>query len=243
MPAALVALILVALAAFAFLPQVRGERSFVTASAASIDKEAMQALDGVCEYLDGRDFYVKTSGEIKAKAFGIPHTQKVSGHRGVKGGEFFEKAESKSSLVKAAVKKTGKDGGVDVSKGEYKKKKFVYGKPKHLTGDEYLTKYGRPSTGLVRYELDGAVLEAKKVKDGVYTYKLDAKRATRYCKNEVKTLVGSKKHPDYKSVSFTLYCDGNRPVKVRSREKFETDICGGITCVATYTEIFDFDNQ
>ena len=108
MPAALVALILVALAAFAFLPQVRGERSFVTASAASIDKEAMQALDGVCEYLDGRDFYVKTSGEIMAKAFGIPHTQKVSGHRGVKGGEFFEKAESKSSLVKAAVKKTGR---------------------------------------------------------------------------------------------------------------------------------------
>ena len=251
----LIVLLLAALVAFAFLPSVRaaGKTDFTsavraeekagaaTAAAESkIDEQAMLALEKARAYVAEHDFEVKYRAEIKAKAYGIPHTQKVSGKRSVKDGAYFEQAESKSTFVKAAVRKASSADGYDVSRGEYKNGKFVYGKPKHMTTEKFIAAYGKPATGLVRYELDGTILQATKVDEGVYKYKLDAKQAAEFSKNEVKTLTDTKKHPVYKSVSFTLYCDGDRPIKVTTREKFTADICGGTDCTASYTETFTF---
>lgn len=244
LPAALLVVLLIALVAFAFLPSVRNGGKTFTATPVSaadkIDKGAMEALERACAFVQNNDFSVNTRGEIKAKAFGIPHTQKVSGNRSVKDGVFSELAETKSAFIKVAVKKTTDGDGYDICKGSYQNKKFVYGKPKHMTEEEYTAAYGKPARGLVRYELDGNVLEAKTVKDGVYKFKLDAKCAACYSRNEVKTLTDSKNCPEYKAVSFTLYCDGDKPIKVCSYEKFRIDVCGGTDCAATYTDTFEF---
>lgn len=243
LPSACIALFIVAMVAVSFLPPVRGA-AVVPAAAEphreSLDMEAMTALGDACAFAACNDFSVKTSGEIKAKAFGIPYTQKVIGGRSVKGGVYTEYAESKSAFVKSAFRKKSVAGGVEVSRGEYKNKKFVYGKPKFMASDAFEKSYGKPATGIVRYELDGTVKCAEKVKDGVYKYKLDAKRAAQYTRNEVKTLTKSDKHPVYESVSFTLWLDGSRPVKVCTSEVFRADICGGLRCTAKYTETFDF---
>lgn len=251
LPTVLVVAALIALIVIAFsttrtadrlvLSRTVADSDAVAAQAEKIDERAMAALDKACEYLKKHDFTAKTNVVIKARAFGIPHTQKVTGSRSVKDGVYFERAETKSMFVKAAVKKASSGDGYDVWRGEYKRKKFVYGKPKHMTADKFTAAFGKPVTGLVRYELDGTIVEATTVSEGVYKFKLDAKAAAAFSKNEIKTLTNSKKHPNYKSVSFTLYCDGDRPIKVCSYEKFRADICGGTDCTATYTDTFTFE--
>lgn len=246
LPTAIVALLLLALVVVAFLPPVRGGGTAPVAAPDKTDKldpEAMRVLGDVCAYTAKNDFSVKLNGEIKAKVFGIPYTQRVRGERGVSGGVYSERAESKSAFVKSAFKRRSTDGGIEVARGEYKNKKFEYGKPKLMKLDEYEKAFGRPVVGIVRYELDGTVKQAVKVKDGVYKFKLNAKQAARLSRNEVKTLTDCKSHPVYESVSFTLYADGDRPVKICSREVFRIDICGGLRCTATYTETFDFSER
>ncbi|MDE7463599.1 MAG: hypothetical protein K2M48_01095 [Clostridiales bacterium] len=241
LPVAIAAVIMVMLFAVAVVRPAHAPAVHVSAETDKLDAEAMQALENARAYLVNNDFSVKTTAAIKAKAFGIPHTQKVYGSRSVKSGVFTEQAESKSAFAKAAFKKKSVEGGYEVSRGEYKKNKFVYGKPKFMTTDEYIKAYGKPAIGLVRYEVDGTVLEAKKTGEGVYEYKLDAKAAAKYFRNEIKTLIGTKKHPTYSAVSFTMHCDGSRPVKVCTHEKFRADICGGTNCTATYVETFTYD--
>ncbi len=241
-PSACLLLLIVAMVAAAFLPPVRGGGAAPAAATENTrtDVEAMRALGDACAFAARNDFSVKTSGEIKAKAFGIPYTQRVKGGRSVKGGVFSEYAETTSAFVKSAFRKKSVAGGVEVSRGEYKGKKFVYGKPKLMSRENYEKTYGKPATGIVRYEIDGTVKRAEKIKDGVYKYTLNPKSAAMFTRNEVKTLTKSKKHPVYESVSFTLYLDGDRPVKVCSKEVFRADLCGGLRCTATYTENFDF---
>ncbi len=246
LPALSVALLLITLVVIALLPPINVRPAAPVAAANDrnkLDAEAMRVLGDVCAYTSCNDFTVKMNGEIKAKAFGIPYTQRVHGGRSVIGGVYSEHAESKSAFIKSAFRRKSADGGIEVSVADYKNKKFVYRKPKLMKLDAYEKKYGRPNIGIVRYELDGTVKQAVKVKDGVYKYKLDQKPATRYSRNEVKTLTDCKSYPAYESVSFTLYVDGTRPVKISSREVFRIDVCGGLRCTASYVETFDFGNK
>ena len=108
------------------------------------------------------------------------------------------------------------------------------------TEEDYIAAYGKPFIGLIKYELDGAVISSRKIADGEYEYELDPSRATVYAKNEVRTTIDAKSFPEYRSVSFVLVTDGDRPVEVTTREKFKVDKFGGTTCTAEYKERFYF---
>lgn len=240
-PIAVIVLLLISLMAASLLPAARRAKSAgIVAYTAGVDSEAMQKLTASDAYARGHDFTTQMNGVIKARVFGIPYSQKVIGSRIVVGDEYTDIVESKSAFVKAGIKKTLKDGVYGVTHGEYKKDKFVYGAAKTFNADEYQEAYGKPFTGIVKYELSGAVTEAKKNADGTYTFVFEPKRATAYSRNEVKTTIGSKNYPEYDSITLTLTVDGERPVKVTVKEKFRVDKFGGTHCTAEYTETFSF---
>lgn len=241
LPLVVIAALLLALMTAALLPAARRAETENTALAAmSVDGEAMQKLTAADAYARGHAFTTEMHGVIKARVFGIPYSQKVKGRREVDGDTFTDLAESKSAFVKAGVKKTCANGAFGVARGDYKKGGFVYGKEKTYDRDGYESAYGKPYTGIVKYELKGSVTDAKKNADGTYTFVFDPRRATAYSRNEVRTTLGGKSYPEYESVSLTLTVDGERPVKVTVREKFTVDKFGGTHCTAEYTETFDF---
>ncbi len=239
-PIAIVSAILSALMIAAFLLPPRVKAQTAVAYADKIDADAVRALDNATAYVCGNDFKSTMNGVIKARAFGIPYTQKIKGGRSVVNGVYDEYAESKSALVKAAFKKSSDGEHYSVRKGNYKNKKFVYGKPIEFTENDFIAAYGKPAFGIVKYEIDGAITEAKVVGDGVYRFKLDSRRATAFSRNEVKTLLGGDGYPKYENITVTLYTKGGVPVKAVSTEKFRVDKFGGVNCTAQYTEVFDF---
>lgn len=210
-------------------------------AARSNDPDALAALGACRAYADTHDFTTETVGTIKARAFGIPYSQKVTGGRVKHGAHCVEIAESRSAIAKAALRKETDAESFKVTRGGFDGKTAVYGDPTEMTREDYIAAYGMPNDGLVKYELDGAIIGAACVGDGVYKYTLDTTRAPRYCRGEIKTTVGCKSYPEYSSIELTLYTDGERPVKLEICEKFRVDKFGGTSCTAEYTEVFRFE--
>ncbi len=238
------AVIIIILAGAAFLPTVLASRE--TSQAATVgcggNEEALSALDCCNAYTAKNDFTTTMTGTVRAKVIGIPYSQRIHGGRTVCcDGTFTDVAESTSALVKAALKRERRDGKYCVSRGDYKNKAFRYDTERALPEKNYIEQYGKPFTGIVKYDLDGAVISATTVADNVYKFVLDPDIATRYSRNEVKTTLGSKSYPKYTSVEFTLTTDGERPVKVTATEKFRVDKFGGTDCTAVFTETFKFN--
>ncbi len=204
------------------------------------DCDAERALNNCIAYCDGRDFDTALDGKVKARVFGIPYTQSVTGGRSVRGGDCHDTAESSSAFVKAAIKKEYVGGRYFVTLGDYKKKRFVYGEPQEMNAAEYIASYGKPCVGLVKYELGGAVIESKCLGNGEYEFELDPSRATAYCRNEIKAALKSKSYPEYESVTLHLVADGEKPIKVTVTEKLRVEKFGGTFVTAEYTETFDF---
>lgn len=240
LPSLILLAVVVVLMGISFLPSVRGTAVATAARTNSIDPEAIGALDSCRAYAADNDFSTVLDGSIKAKVFGIPYTQTVSGKRVVHGEKFCEVAQSSSALVKASFKKQCENGEYSVVRGDYKKKAFVYGTPQKFSRDRYVESYGMPPTELVKYELDNSIISAEKVNDNTFRFVLDVRSATKYCRNEVRTILGDKSYPKYEWVEFTMTVDGGRAVKIISREKFKIDKMGGMNCTAQYTEVFEY---
>lgn len=243
LPSLLLLLAIAALAALSFLPSF-GAAPVATVRSATLDESALAALSGCRAYLDGHDFDTSLSGSIRAKVFGIPYVQKVVGGRSVRGGDVVEYGESASAFAKAAVKTEYRDGAYYVAHGEYKSKSksFVYGESVELTPADYAAAYGKPVTGLVKYELDDAVISAERVDENTYTYVLDPTRAAEFSCRAVKTALDCKSCPEYSRVEFTLITDGTRPLRVTCREHFRADKFGGTHCDVEYVETFEYSD-
>lgn len=242
LPAIGLAVVLVLFVGLSFLPAVRGNKNATGASAyaRTTDEEALRVL-GCCRTVAATERFETTmTGTIKARVFGIPYTQKVTGKRFVDGDEFTEISESVSAFVKVAVRREKNADGFFVSHGEYKKKRFAYGAPKSISRKEYVTLYGLPFTELVKYDLDGSIVSASTAGENTFKYVLEPRRATEYSRNEVKTVLGGKSYPKYESVEMTLVSDGERAQRITVKEKFRVDKFGGTECVAEYTEIFKY---
>lgn len=233
-------ILLTVLVAFAFVPMFT-KAAPMTARSAESDPCAMTALRNCSAYVGGHDFSVELSGKIKARVFGIPFSQKVSGKRSVRGGEYFELSESSSVFVSAGLKKTVADGKYSVSRGKSKGKTFEYGQAHELDRAEFVETYGKPFTGLTRYVIENAVTSAVRVDDNTFRYTLDPDRATEFLRYEIKTALGAKSYPVYRSVVITLVTDGEKPVSIGAVEDFDIDKFGGTSCTAEYSEIFTFD--
>ena len=236
-------LLIAALFCVALSPAVLNkQKKTEAATLSSVDKEAMRALGYCNAFIGANSFSTAMNGSVKASVVGVPYTQKIKGKRTVNAdGSFTDIAESKSALVKAAIKREYKDGNYFVSLGEYKKKAFKYGKGETLSKAGYIAKYGKPFTGLVKYNIENAVISAQPVGENTFKFVLDPDKATEFCRNEVKTMLGGKSYPTYKSVEFTLTTDGEKPIKVVSVEKFRVDKFGGTECTAKYEENFVFN--
>lgn len=231
------------LAGLAFaLPEKSRFAPTLAARSADVD-EARVALNNACAYASGRDFSTEIVGTVKARVFGVPYTQKLYGERTVTGGRVVETVETSSAFVNAAIRKSVGGGAFTVATGKKKKGAFVYGTPVEYTAESYVAAFGKPFTGLVKYELGNSVLSAQKIGDGEYEYELDPSRAALYVKNEVRTTLDVKSYPEYYSISFVLVTDGERPVSVTVREKFKVNKFGGTTCSAEYTEKFEFNDN
>lgn len=240
LPSVILLAIVALLAGLSFLPSVRGTADAVSARSSAIDPEAIRVLNCCKAYAAVNDFSTKLDGSIKAKVYGIPYTQAVSGTRTVEGEEFCFVTESASAFVKAGMKKQCENGEYSVTNADYKSRAFVYGAPKKFNRDKYVATYGKPSTGLVKYELEGSIISAERVDGDTFRFVLDARRATRYSRNEVRTILGGKSFPEYEAVEFTLTVDGERAVKITSIEQFTVDRMGGTHCTAQYTEVFEY---
>lgn len=214
----------------------RSEKAVVKSA---VDGEVMQKLSAAVAYAYGHSFSTSLQGEVKANVFGIAYSQKVSGSRTVDGDKFSERAESVSVLVKAGLIKSYDGKDYTVSTGKYKKKKFEYGESQVLNYDDYLSAYGKPHIGLVKYELDGAVTHCA-IDGDVVVIELEPVRATEFVRNEVRSTLGGKEYPKYDKVTIELRLDGEKPVSVTAKEKFRIDKFGETTCYAEYTETFDF---
>ncbi len=79
-----------------------------------------------------------------------------------------------------------------------------------------------------------------RVGENEFRFELDPAIATEYSKNAVKTALGGKSFPFYSHVSFTLFTDGDRPLKTVCNEKKRVNKFGGTNCTAVYTEMFAF---
>lgn len=235
--AALLAVIAL-LGGLAFLPSIRGGSTPAT-YAMQTDEEAIRALGCCRASIYSREFIGQLSGSVKAKVFGLPITLRLTGSRSVSGEDYTEVVEGRSRLVKAAIKREGSGDGIAVSRGTYENKRFVYGQPKHYSREQYIETFGKPNTDIVRYELDGAIVCAETVGDNTYRFVLDPARATAFCRNEIKYVLGGKS-VEYDSVEFTLVTDGEAPTSVTVKEVFKVDKFGGTTCRAEYTEVFSF---
>lgn len=236
------AVVILLLGGLSFLPSIRGgsRATAVSYAAMNNDEGALCAL-GCCQAaVATRAFETSMTGAVKARVFGLPITQRVTGGRTVDGENFCERAESVSAFVKAGMLRECREGTLGAVRGAYKHKRFEYGKVQPLSRDSFIETYGKPNTALVKYELEGAVISAETIGENTYRYVLDPTRATAYCRNEVRTLLGSKSYPKYESVEFTLVTDGEFPLSVTVKEKFEADKFGGTKCSAEYTEVFTF---
>lgn len=240
MPSLVLLAVIALLVGISFIPALRSAPT-VAGGAVEMDADAVRALNICRSYTKDHAFSTRVSGTIKARVFGIPYTQNVSGSRKVCGDEFCEVAESASSFVKAAVRKECSHGGYAVCRGDYSKKSFVYGEPHAMSRDEYVEAYGMPNTGVVKYDLDGAIVGATCVSENEFRFVLDPDSATEYTRNEVRTTLGASDYPEYESVEFTLYTDGARAVKIVAREVFSVKKFGGTRCTAEYTEVFDYE--
>lgn len=209
-----------------------------------VDAEAMRVLGCCNAYAAANDFTTTMTGKVKASVVGVPYTQKIHGKRTVGiDGTFTDVAESKSAIVKAALKRERRDGKYYVSRGEYKNKSFSYNPEQPLSQNNYIARYGQPFTGIVKYNLDNTIISAKAVGDNVYKFVLDPAQSTLYSRNEIKTTLGGKSYPQFTRVEFTLTTDGDRPVKVTTTEKFRVEKFGGTNCTAEYTETFHFNSE
>lgn len=235
-----VALIVTCAALIAISCLFSGVRYF--SASTSHDGNAERALNNCVSYCQGRDFDTALSGKVTAHVFGVPYSQSVTGERIVRGDSVVDRAESASAFVKAAIKKTYSEGRYFICKGEHKRKEVMYAEPKELSMDEYISSYGKPFLGLLKYELSGAITGSKQISDNEYEYTLDPSRATMYSRNEVKTALGGKSYPTYESVTVKLFTDGERPVKVTAYEKLRVEKFGGTKCTAEYIETFSFVN-
>lgn len=239
MPSIILLAVIVLLAGLSFLPALRSASTAVD-GAVELDANALDALNSCRAYASEHGFSTRISGVVKAKVLGIPYTQNIYGSREVHGDEFCEIAESASAFVKAAVKRECAHGEYAITRGEYNKKSFVYGEPTAMSRNEYVDAYGMPNTGIVKYNLDGAVTSAVCVSENEFRYVLDISAATEYSRNEVRTTLGASSYPDYESVEFTLFTDGERAIKIVAREVFSVQKFGGTRCTAEYTEVFDY---
>lgn len=237
--AAIIALLIV-LVALAFVPMF-GSDPPAAARSAEIDARAMTALNNCEAYVEGHDFSCSVSGKIKARVFGIPLSQSLSGSRSVKNGEYTEIVESSSAFVSAGQKKSVAGGAYYISDGKKGKGGFDYGEPRKLDRAEFAESYGKPFTGLTRYVLGSAVTSAATIDDNTFRFTLDPTRATEYVKRAVKAALGAKTYPAYRSIEITLVTDGERPVSVSAVERFDIDKFGGTSCVAEYKEEFRFN--
>ena len=115
-------LLIAALFCVALLPSVLNKQKKTEADTlGSVEPEAMRVLGCCTAFIGANDFSTTMSGSVKASVVGVPYTQKINGRRTVGANTFTDIAESKSALVKAAVKREYKDGSYYVSRGEYKK--------------------------------------------------------------------------------------------------------------------------
>ena len=235
--------IVLLLAGLSFLPAIRGgiSNTAVSAKAGELDAEAMAALTRCVDYAAENGFTAKLTGKVKARVCGIPYSQSMSGERTVHGDDFTQTAESKSALVKAALKRGCSCGKYTAAQGTYKSGGFVYETPAELDRDRYVAAYGLPFTGIVKYDLDGAITDAERIDENTYRFTLDVAKATEHSRCEVKTLLKSGEYPEYSSAEFTLVTDGTRAVKITSNEKFVVQKFGGTSCDAEYTEVFYYD--
>lgn len=242
LPTLTLVLFILLMMGLAFLPTVRGgtARTVETGFAASGD--GTDILYKCEEYALEHGFGTTLSGNVKASVFGIPYTLEVGGGRNVSGDSFTDIKESVSAMAKVGVKTCCANGDYRVAQGEYDKKTktFSYGDGESLSGDEFVRRYGMPPTKLVKYALDGNIASVECIDENTFKYVLDV-RAVELAKNEVQTILNSKKPPEYKSVELTLITDGTRAIKITAVEKFRADKFGGINCTATYTEVFSYD--
>lgn len=236
---AAILLLLAVLVALAFVPMFT-KAAPTTARSAQIDPDAMTALDNCSAYVCGHDFSVELSGKIKARVFGIPFSQSVRGKRSVSNGEYFEQSESSSVFVSAGLKKTVANGKYSVAEGKSKGKSFEYGQSRELDFAEFVETYGKPLTGLTRYVTENAVTSAVRVDDNTFRYTLDPDRSTEFIRHEIKTALGAKNYPVYRSVVITLVTDGEKPASLVASENFDIDKFGGTSCTAEYSEIYTF---
>ena len=225
-----------ALAVFAVYGAVFFPVGSYSASAEEVDPAAVEVLERACDYASEHGFTASMYGEVEARVFGIKYVQKIYGEREVTNGNYSERAESVSAFVKTAIKRSYLDGKYYVSHGKFSRGKAKYPALKEISKKEYLSHYGAPPLGLIRYELDGNILSAVKSGENEYTYTLDPKNSTVNSAVGVKSALGSAKSPKYSSVEVVLYVDGIRPVKTVCREKLTVDKFGGVACSAVYEE-------
>ncbi len=234
-------LLLLLLAVFVVIAFVQPARTANATPSNTIDREAVRVLNNCRAFAASHDFETQMSGTIKARVFGIPYKITASGGRTVKDGDLESVAESVSAFVKAGVKRQVKDGKLYSSNGTYKRKRFSYSEPQEYSYNDYVSKFGKPDTGLVKYELDGNILSAEKTSDTTFRFTLE-QRAAKYSGNEVKTTLGVDKPPEYELIELTLEADGDKPTRVTVHEVFTVDKFGGTRCDATYSESYTFKN-
>lgn len=243
LPAAIAGVIIAVLLGLALLPALREDKTrTVSAELNGRDDEAMRVLNCCVAYCASHDFSATLSGNIKAGVLGVPYSLDVKGSRVVSGEDYTEAEECASAFIKVGLKKGRKDGEYFVATGEYKDKEFFYNDGRRMDKTKFINRYGLPHDGLTGYIIDGAVISATAVSQNEYKYVLDYHRATEYSKNEIKTLLKTDVDPVYESVELTIVTDGDRAVKITSREKFRVDKFGGTHCAAEYTEVFDYAN-
>ena len=238
LPSLLPLALIVLLAGLSFIPAARSAGAGATRVGDSVEPEAVAVLRACVDYARDYAFSSATNGEIKAKVFGVPFSQSVEGTRKVHGVTFECVTESVSALVKAGVKRTGDGNVYTVAKGEYKNKKFEYADGREMTCAEYTEHCGAPPLGIVCYELDGAIIAARKISDESFSFVLDPVLSTVQRRNEIKAALGCE--PKYTAVEFTLVTDGTRAFSVTATEKFSIDKFGGADCTAVYTEKFAY---
>ncbi|MCH5350564.1 MAG: hypothetical protein J1F39_01165 [Clostridiales bacterium] len=207
-----------------------------SASAEEIDPEAVKILENACAYAREHGFTSSMYGEVEARVFGIKYVQRIYGDREVKGESYSERAESVSAFVKTALKRSYSDGKYYVSHGKFARGKAEYPPLAEVKESEYLSRYGAPPLGLLRYEIDGNILSARKTGENEYTFTLDPQKSTVNAGVGVKSALGSDKAPKYSSVKVVLTVDGIKPVKTVCRERLKVDKFGGVECSAMYEE-------
>lgn len=209
-----------------------------TARADTVNVAAVRMLSNCTNYAYTHAFETTMTGSIKAKVFGIPYKQTVTGSRSVNGENVVEEYQTVSAFVKTAIKKECGNDEYLRSTGDYKRGGFAFSQPVAMTRGEFIEQYGMPNTGLVKYETANSIISAE-CADNRYSFNLDPSRATRYTKNEICSALNAQS-VRVDSVRITVYTDGEKPIRVESEERFFVDKFGGVSCTAQYCETFSF---